>query len=142
MSSTLLKFHEIGPERFDVAILAAAIEASPQPLAITENGNVIYENHSFAQLMSAASLKNVGPASADPGWQTINFAVAGRKLSLTTARVEGGDLRKSSCDVALQESGVSKGAAERLRKIRELAQQITTKLALSEHDSLARASPN
>ena len=95
MSSTLLKFHEIGPERFDAAILAAAIEASPQPLAITENGNVIYENHSFAQLMSAASLKNVEPASADSGWQTTNFAVEGRNLSLTTARVEGGDLGKS-----------------------------------------------
>jgi len=47
-----------------------------------------------------------------------------------------------SCDVALQESGVSKGAAERLRKIRELAQQITMKLALPEQDSLARGSPN
>jgi hypothetical protein len=47
-----------------------------------------------------------------------------------------------SCDVALQETGVSKGSAERLRKIRELAQQITMKLALSEHDSLARGSPN
>jgi signal transduction histidine kinase len=95
MSSALLKFHEIGPERFDAAILAAAIEVSPQPLAITENGNVIYENHSFAQLMSAASLKNVEPASADSGWQTTNFAVEGRKLSLTTARVEAGDLQKS-----------------------------------------------
>jgi signal transduction histidine kinase len=95
MSSALLKFHEISPERFDAAILAAAIEASPQPVAITENGNVIYENHSFAQLMSATSLKSVEPMSADPGWQTTNFAVAGRKLSLTTARVEGSDLRKS-----------------------------------------------
>jgi len=98
MSSALLKFHETGPERFDATILVAAIEASPQPVAITENGNVIYENHSFAQRMSAAPLKNVEPASADPGWQTTNFAVAGRKLSLTTARVEGGDLRKSDTE--------------------------------------------
>lgn len=64
-------------------------------MAITENGNVIYENHSFAQLISAAFLKNVEPAPWDPGWQTTNFAVAGRNLSLTTARVEGGDLRES-----------------------------------------------
>lgn len=40
-----------------------------------------------------------------------------------------------SCDVALQELGLNNGAAQRLRKIRELAQQITAKLALSEHDS-------
>jgi len=43
-----------------------------------------------------------------------------------------------SCDVALQESGLNNGAAERLRKIRELAHQLTAKLALSEPDSVRR----
>ncbi len=40
-----------------------------------------------------------------------------------------------SCDVALQESQLSGLVAERLRKIREIANQIKTKLAVSDHDS-------
>ena len=40
-----------------------------------------------------------------------------------------------SCDVALQESDRGEVSAERLRKIRELANQIKTKLAVSDHDS-------
>ena len=47
MSSALLKFHEAGPGLVDNAILAAAVDESPHPLAITENGNVIYQNRSF-----------------------------------------------------------------------------------------------
>jgi hypothetical protein len=43
-----------------------------------------------------------------------------------------------SCDVALQESGLSTGAEERLRKIKEFASRITSKLALSEQDSATR----
>jgi hypothetical protein len=43
-----------------------------------------------------------------------------------------------SCDVALQESGLNNSAAERLRTIRDLALQITAKLALPAHDSVRR----
>jgi hypothetical protein len=48
MSSALLKFQEAVPEPLDSSVLAAAIEASPHALAITENGNLIYKNRSFA----------------------------------------------------------------------------------------------
>jgi signal transduction histidine kinase len=94
MSSALLKFHEAGPGPFDGAILAAAIDESPHPLAITENGNVIYQNRSFAQLMSMPGAKDL-KSSTSAGWQITEFVAADRKFSLSTIRVESGDLEKS-----------------------------------------------
>ncbi len=73
MSSALLKFQEAIPEPFASVVLAAAVEASPNALAITENGNLIYRNHSFAQLMSGHSAKGLTVASNDAGWQDIRI---------------------------------------------------------------------
>jgi hypothetical protein len=42
-----------------------------------------------------------------------------------------------SCDVVLQETNPSDAVTERLRKIRELANQIKVKLAVSDHNSVA-----
>src|SRR5215813_9719705 len=80
MSSALLKFQDAPPNALDPAILAAAIEVSPQALAITENGKVIFKNRSFAQLTSRAS----GQTAASAGLQTTDFVVVGRKFSLST----------------------------------------------------------
>jgi signal transduction histidine kinase len=97
MSTALLKFHEIAQEPFDPAILAAAVEAAPHAMVVTENGKLIYGNPSFAQLMSSRSADGSGRMPTGPGWQTAEFAVAGREYSLTTVRIEsdraGGDLQ-------------------------------------------------
>src|SRR6266700_89537 len=95
MSSALLKFQEGIPEPFASVVLAAAVEASPQALAITENGNLIYKNRSFAQLMSGPSANGLMVAPNDASWQTSEFAVAGRKFSLTTVRGDAADYGKS-----------------------------------------------
>jgi hypothetical protein len=53
MSSAILKFQqpsEANEQALDPAILVAAVEESPVPMALTENGKVIYANRSFAQL--------------------------------------------------------------------------------------------
>jgi signal transduction histidine kinase len=95
MSSAVRKFQAAIPEPFASVVLAAAVEASPHALAITENGNLIYKNHSFAQLMSGASAKGLTVMPTDASWQTSEFAVAGRKFSLTTVRGEAPDFAKS-----------------------------------------------
>ena len=84
MSSAVLKFQEASPEPLDSAVLAAAVEASPQPLAITESGKLIYKNHSFAQLMSCHSPKGLTVALNDASWQTSEFDIGGQTFSLTT----------------------------------------------------------
>src|SRR6266700_6347371 len=95
MSSAVRKFQEAIPEPFDSVVLAAAVEASPHALAITENGNLIYSNRSFAQLMSGLSATGLTVAPNDASWQTSEFAVAGRKFSLTTVRGDAADYGKS-----------------------------------------------
>src|SRR5215467_2560636 len=93
MSSALLKFQDANPDRLDPAILAAAIETTPDPLAITENGNVIYQNQSFAQQKSQPLAKRPKGTSAYVGYQTTEFSVAGRTFSLFTR--DGADLHSS-----------------------------------------------
>jgi len=95
MSSAVRKFQEAIPEPFDSVVLAAAVEASPHALAITENGNLIYSNRSFAQLMSGLSATGLTVVPNDASWQTSEFAVAGRKFSLTTVRGDAPDFEKS-----------------------------------------------
>ena len=52
MSTALLKFQppNQAPREYplDPDILAGAVDAFPEPLAITENGKLIYANRSFA----------------------------------------------------------------------------------------------
>jgi two-component system, cell cycle sensor histidine kinase and response regulator CckA len=57
-------------------------------LAITENGNLIYKNHRFAQLMSSPSANGPTVVPTQASWQTLEFAFSGRKFSLTTVRTE------------------------------------------------------
>jgi len=95
MSSAVPKFQEAIPEPFASVVLAAAVEASPQALAITENGNLIYRNRSFAQLMSGLSGTGLTVVPSGGIWQTSEFAIAGRKFSLTTARSEAADFGQS-----------------------------------------------
>ena len=68
MSSAVLKFQEAIPEPFASVVLAVAVEASPHALAITENGNLIYRNRRFAQLMSGHSANGLTVTPNDAGW--------------------------------------------------------------------------
>ena len=85
MSSALLRFHQAGSGPSESKTVAAAVEVSPQPLAITENGNLVYRNASFAQLLSNAAGKPSIPS--DP-WAATEFTLAGRNFSLLTARAD------------------------------------------------------
>ena len=95
MSTALLKFqppnHAPKDTPLDPEILAGAIDASPEPMTLTENGKLIYANRSFAQLsaqFAEGKHDNQGPKAvlSDSGWRTTGFAVAGRSFSLTTPR--------------------------------------------------------
>jgi signal transduction histidine kinase len=88
MSRALLNFRQAGKPKLDAATLAAAIEASPEPMAIAENGKVIYSNPSFAQLSSQSQSGEAGDSAEAHGksWRTTEFSVAGRSLALTTMR--------------------------------------------------------
>ena len=93
MSSALLKLQESGVGLLESAFIAAGIEASPQPVAITESGNLIYKNDSFAQLISAPITNGLMPAEGV--WQNTEFSSGGRKLSVITARIGSTDLGQS-----------------------------------------------
>ena len=95
MSTALLKFQppNHAPKQYalDPGILAGAVDASPEPIAITENEKLIYANRSFAQVSAqVAEGKHDSQAPtavlSHSGWRTTGFAVAGRSFSLTTLR--------------------------------------------------------
>ena len=92
MSTALLKFQPLNPAPkevpLDLDILAGALAASPEPMAISENGKLIYANRAFAQL-SARFEADTPHLSAiaipsDSNWRSTGFSVAGRSFSLTT----------------------------------------------------------
>lgn len=89
MRSALLKFRGTGKQHLDPNVLAAAVGASPEPMALAENGKLIYRNHSFAQLSSAED-DGSGRMRAVTGesWRSTEFVAAGRSFSLTTIRHE------------------------------------------------------
>ena len=92
MSTALLKFQPSSgtPQEvpLDPGILAGAVGASPEPMAVTENGKLIYANRSFAQLLAQdeTAVPRDAPTaiSSDPGWQSTGFTLGGRSLSVTT----------------------------------------------------------
>jgi signal transduction histidine kinase len=88
MSSALLRFHQAGSGLSEPELVAASVEVSPQPLAITENGKLVYQNASFAQLLSNLGGNGPLPFTGDRSWQTTDFTVTGRNLSLLTARID------------------------------------------------------
>ena len=92
-SRALLKVHEISKQPLDFSILFAAMDALPDPMAIAENGKLIYSNATFAQL--PAEVVAPLPAASALNWQSTEFAAAGRKFSLTT-RKQAAELE--SCD--------------------------------------------
>jgi signal transduction histidine kinase len=108
MSTALLKFQPPSgtPEEvpLDPGILLGAVDASPEPTAVTENGKLIYANRSFAQLSAEAGETETdetpGPiaVSPDPGWLTTRFSVGGRSFSLTT--LHRGPARPVATDAA------------------------------------------
>jgi PAS domain-containing protein len=76
MSSALLKFQHPGEvhKPFDVDILAAAVDVSPEPTAVTENGKLIYANRSFTQLSNQPpEVASPTLASLDSAWQTTGL---------------------------------------------------------------------
>src|SRR5258708_7448413 len=96
MSTALLKFQPSSgtPKELPLepGILVGAVDASPEPTAVTENGKLIYANRSFAQLSAQVREvepdENPGPiaVSRDPSWRATGFSVGGRSFSLTTLR--------------------------------------------------------
>lgn len=89
MSTALLKFKPpaSAPKEtpLDSGMLTAALDGSPEPFALTENGKLIYSNPSFAQLSSQSE---ANPAAGSPGtaWRSTAVAVGARTFSLTTLR--------------------------------------------------------
>jgi signal transduction histidine kinase len=92
MSTALLKFKSPHPAQtkmaLDSSLLAGAVEACPEPVAVIENGKVIYGNRSFAQLSAQFDAPDTGldarVGASDSRWRTTNFAVGDRALSVTT----------------------------------------------------------
>ena len=90
MSTALLKFQPPNPAPkeygLDPRILAGAVDASREPMAVSENGNLIYTNRSFAQLsarLAEGKHDSQGPMAvlSDSGWRTMEFSFAGRSFS-------------------------------------------------------------
>src|SRR5579863_950225 len=93
MSTALLKFQPSSqpPKEVpvDPGILVAALDSSPEPIAVTENGKLIYANRSFAQFSDQFEQRKPQPdpvALSDSGWRSTGFTVGLRTFSLTTAR--------------------------------------------------------
>ena len=92
MSSALLRFQQASSNPTEPELIAASVEVSPQPLAITEQGNLIYRNPSFAQLLSNPRENGFLPNSS---LETTHFSLAGRDFSLVTPRTDSADPSRS-----------------------------------------------
>jgi signal transduction histidine kinase len=98
MSNALLKFQTPSqtPQEvaLDLGVLARAMDASPEPMAVTESGKLVYANRSFTQLSVQGREfepeRNPGlvAVAPDSGWETTGFSVGARNFSLTTLRRE------------------------------------------------------
>jgi signal transduction histidine kinase len=88
MSSALLRFQQASANPSEPELIAASVAVLPQPLAITEQGNIIYRNPSFAQLVSSPCTNSPLPHSS---WETTHFSVAGRDFSLVTPRTDSAE---------------------------------------------------
>ncbi len=88
MGNVLLKFQttEYANNAFHAAILAAAMDASPQALAITEEGKLIYSNRSFSELSADADQLPRGIPHHGSELEQTAFVVAGRNFQLLTPR--------------------------------------------------------
>jgi signal transduction histidine kinase len=64
------------------SLLAAALDASPDPIAIVENGSVVYSNRSFADSEDSFLSRN-GKNRQTP-WQQTPFSANGRAFTLHT----------------------------------------------------------
>ena len=92
MSTSLLKFQPLSGTLksipLDPEILAGAVDASPEPMAVAENGKLIYANASFAQLSAQVetAAPRDGPIAVSPGpvLRSTGFSFGGRSLSVTT----------------------------------------------------------
>jgi signal transduction histidine kinase len=98
MSTALLKFKpQPAPKStpLDPGILAAAIDVTPDPIAVSENGKVIYANRSFAQLSAKPDASQPYPAAdaGDVRWQSANFAAGTRSFSVTTLQRQPAESR-------------------------------------------------
>lgn len=87
MSTALLRFHN--PEDDKAAmfpVLAAALDACPEAIAIVENGTLIYSNPALAEFSARGGQVPQAGSHTGYGWQEIDFCVQGRSFSLLTLR--------------------------------------------------------
>src|ERR1700756_2387299 len=87
MSTALLKFQEPNDDRAPgPAVLAAALDACPEGIAIVENGKLIYSNRSLAQFLAKGAQMPGAGSHTNYGCQEADFCVDGRSFSLMTVR--------------------------------------------------------
>jgi signal transduction histidine kinase len=88
MGNALLKFQlsEAAGSASHAAIFAAALDASPQALAIAEEGKLIYSNRGFSELSADAAQLPSGNSRAGSDFQQTGFVVEGRSFQLFTPR--------------------------------------------------------
>src|SRR5215467_15481331 len=87
MSTALLRFQEPDRERRpSLAVLAAALEACPDAVAIVENGKLIYSNPSLQQFSAQGGRIPEPGSHTDFSWQETAFCVEGRSFSLLICR--------------------------------------------------------
>jgi signal transduction histidine kinase len=84
MTSALLKFQQPEDTQSTVsaAIVYAAADVCPEPLAIAAEGKLIYRNKSFAALSNAAEVGSLGVSRS--GFQQSEFTLNGCNFSLFT----------------------------------------------------------
>ena len=92
MSTALLKFKPSPamPAKMpiDPSILVGAMEACPEPMAVIENGKVIYGNRSFAQLPKQMKGHNIATDADDSRWRATNFSLGSHKFVVATLKHE------------------------------------------------------
>jgi signal transduction histidine kinase len=86
MSTAILKFQQ--PEDTNSAIsastLIAAADICPEPLAIAEEGKLIYKNGRFTELTNTIEAESGTLPAANSSLQRTDFSVAGRNFTLLT----------------------------------------------------------
>ena len=87
MSTALLRFQKPDRDpRPSLAILAAALDACPDAVAIVENGELIYANASLEQFSTQDGKVPAPGSHTGFSWQETAFSAEGRNFSLLTLR--------------------------------------------------------
>jgi len=87
MSTAILRFQEPNEERVPgLAVLAAALDACPEAVAILENGKLLYSNRSLQEFSAKGGKVPESGSHAGFSWQESSFCADGRSFSLMTLR--------------------------------------------------------